>query len=161
MGDFFVRQMDDFFTEGLCFDTSWGGEGGAWGWRFPILCEGPEPPEVEGTGRMREAGAPRKGEVADVLSMVPWSARPTAGSHGRTTRGPVQRFAPSKRRPREMRGEKVERPPLRRTGAHSIGRGHARPNATVHGARGRRVCQTAYLAHLRIAGGLGEGFSPR
>ena len=24
MGDFFLRQMDDFFTEGLCFDTSLG-----------------------------------------------------------------------------------------------------------------------------------------
>ena len=28
MGDFFLLQMDDFFTEGLCFDTSKEGEGG-------------------------------------------------------------------------------------------------------------------------------------
>ena len=37
MGDFFLLQMDDFFTEGLCFDTSKEGEGGALGWRSPIV----------------------------------------------------------------------------------------------------------------------------
>jgi hypothetical protein len=29
MGDFFLAQMDDSFTEGVCFDTSKEGEGGA------------------------------------------------------------------------------------------------------------------------------------
>jgi hypothetical protein len=36
MGDFFLPQMDDFFTEGLCFDTSKEGEGGAPTPRSPI-----------------------------------------------------------------------------------------------------------------------------
>jgi hypothetical protein len=27
MGDFFLPQMDDFFTEGVCFDTSKEGKG--------------------------------------------------------------------------------------------------------------------------------------
>ena len=27
MGDFFLRQMEDFFTEGLCFDNRQEGEG--------------------------------------------------------------------------------------------------------------------------------------
>ena len=29
MGDFFLAQMDDSFTEGLCFDNRKEGEGGA------------------------------------------------------------------------------------------------------------------------------------
>jgi hypothetical protein len=29
MGDFFLLQMDDFFSAGLCFDISKEGEGGA------------------------------------------------------------------------------------------------------------------------------------
>jgi hypothetical protein len=37
MGDFFLPQMDDFFTDGLCFDTSKEGEGGAPIPRSPIL----------------------------------------------------------------------------------------------------------------------------
>ena len=37
MGDFFLLHMDDFFTEGLCFDISKEGEGGALGWRSPIV----------------------------------------------------------------------------------------------------------------------------
>jgi hypothetical protein len=47
MGDFFLLQMDDFFTEGVCFDTTKEGEGGAPNLRSPLLCEGqgegPEP----------------------------------------------------------------------------------------------------------------------
>ena len=48
------------------------------GWRSPILCEGPELPEVDGTGRMREAGAPREGEVAIVMARVcsPYRGQP-------------------------------------------------------------------------------------
>ena len=38
-GDFFLLPMDDYFTEGLCFDTSKEGEGGAPTPRSPI-CEG-------------------------------------------------------------------------------------------------------------------------
>ena len=76
-------------------------EGGAPTPRSPILCEGqsegPEPREVEGTGRMRETGAPSTGEVAKVLSRV---CSPHGGSHGRTTRGPAQHFEGAKRRPR-------------------------------------------------------------
>jgi hypothetical protein len=37
MGDFFLLQTDDFFTENLCFDNRKEGEGGALGWRSPIL----------------------------------------------------------------------------------------------------------------------------
>jgi hypothetical protein len=37
MGDFFLLQMDDFFTEGVCFDTSKEGEGGASVGRSPIV----------------------------------------------------------------------------------------------------------------------------
>jgi|SRR5215204_2805184 len=37
MGDFFLLQMDDFFTEGLCFDNRKEGEGGSALWRSPIL----------------------------------------------------------------------------------------------------------------------------
>ena len=37
MGDFFVLQVDDSFTEGLCFDTTKEGEGGAPTPRSPIL----------------------------------------------------------------------------------------------------------------------------
>jgi hypothetical protein len=40
MGDFFLAHMEDFFTEGLCFDTTKEGEGGAPTPRSPILCEG-------------------------------------------------------------------------------------------------------------------------
>jgi hypothetical protein len=43
MGDSFLLQMDDFFTEGLCFDTSKEGEGGALGWRSPILRRAAQP----------------------------------------------------------------------------------------------------------------------
>jgi hypothetical protein len=37
---------------------------------------------------MIEAGAPYTKRVATLLSMVPWCARPTGGSHGRAKRGP-------------------------------------------------------------------------
>jgi hypothetical protein len=53
MGDFFLLPMDDFFTEGLCFDTSKEGKGerrlGA-----PPLCEG------QSEGRAEQGGVPRK-----------------------------------------------------------------------------------------------------
>ena len=39
MGDFFLLHMDDFFTEGLCFDISKEGEGERWV-GAPPLCEG-------------------------------------------------------------------------------------------------------------------------
>jgi hypothetical protein len=35
MGEFFLLQMDDSFTEGLCFDIRKEGDGGALGWRSP------------------------------------------------------------------------------------------------------------------------------
>ena len=35
MGDFFLRQMDDFFTEGVCFDTPQGGGRGSVGLALP------------------------------------------------------------------------------------------------------------------------------
>ena len=37
MGDFFLARMGDFFAEGLCFDTSKEGEGGAPTPRSPIM----------------------------------------------------------------------------------------------------------------------------
>jgi hypothetical protein len=37
MGDIFLLQMEDFFAEGVCFDTSKEGEGGAPTPRSPIL----------------------------------------------------------------------------------------------------------------------------
>jgi hypothetical protein len=37
MSDFFLLQMDDFFTEDLCFDNRKEGEGGAPNQRSPIL----------------------------------------------------------------------------------------------------------------------------
>jgi hypothetical protein len=47
---FFLARMDDFFTEGMCFDTLKEGEGGAQTSRSPIFCEGqsegPEPRSV-------------------------------------------------------------------------------------------------------------------
>jgi hypothetical protein len=39
MGDFFVLQMDDFFTEGLCFDNQEEGEGGARRFGSSPFCE--------------------------------------------------------------------------------------------------------------------------
>ena len=38
MGDFFLPQMDDSFTEEVCFDTPKEGEGGAPTPPSPILC---------------------------------------------------------------------------------------------------------------------------
>jgi hypothetical protein len=63
MGDFFLAQLGDFFTEGLCFDYRKEGEGGAPIPRSPIiLCEGqsegPEPGCYGRSDPMREAGAP-------------------------------------------------------------------------------------------------------
>jgi hypothetical protein len=46
---------------------------------------------------MREAGAPSTEEVVAVSC-----ARPTGGSHGRTTDDPAQRFKGAKRRPRQV-----------------------------------------------------------
>jgi hypothetical protein len=40
MGDFFLAQIRDFFTEDVCFHTSEEGKGGAPTPRSPILCEG-------------------------------------------------------------------------------------------------------------------------
>jgi len=101
MGDFFLLQMDDFFTEGLCFDTSKEGAGER---RFgaPPFCEGqsegPEPREVEGTGRMRETGASSTEEVATHL----WCcACRTGGSHARTPHDPAQRGVGQSERPRQ------------------------------------------------------------
>jgi hypothetical protein len=37
MGYFYLLQMDDFFSEGLCFDISKEGEGGAPTPRSPIV----------------------------------------------------------------------------------------------------------------------------
>src|SRR5215208_6735025 len=48
---------------------------------------------------MREAGAPRTGELQCSRSY----ARPTGGSHALTTRGPAQRFKGAMRRPRQVR----------------------------------------------------------
>jgi hypothetical protein len=40
MSDFFLHQMGDVLTEGVCFDTRLArGEWGMVGWRSPILCE--------------------------------------------------------------------------------------------------------------------------
>jgi hypothetical protein len=47
---------------------------------------------------MIDAGAPSTSEVRECY---PWCARPTGDSHGRTTRGPAQRFKDAKRRPRQ------------------------------------------------------------
>jgi hypothetical protein len=43
--------MDDFFTEGLCFDTSKEGEGGALGWRSPIVRRAKRRPRSRGYER--------------------------------------------------------------------------------------------------------------
>jgi hypothetical protein len=72
MGDSFLAQMDDFFTEGLCFDTSKEGKGER-RLSAPPLCEGqnegPEPREVEEYDRMLEAGALSTEGVAMHLGM--------------------------------------------------------------------------------------------
>jgi hypothetical protein len=75
MGDFFLVQMDDFFTEGVCFDNRKEGEGGAPGGRSPIiLCEGqsegPEPSRLESSDPMREAGGSSTEVVELVLEIV-------------------------------------------------------------------------------------------
>jgi hypothetical protein len=147
-GCFFLLQMDDFFTEEVCFDTPKEGEGGAWGCRSPILCERPEPPEVEGTGRMREAGAPRKGKVARVMARVCSPHRGWLCSHHPRSRATLCSLK-AKAAP-DARGEGGAASTEGTGALHR--RGHARPNATVHGTRGWRVCQTAYLAHPHIRG---------
>jgi hypothetical protein len=74
MGGFFLAQMNDFFTEGLCFDNRKEGEGRAPGGRSPILCEGqsegPEPSRLESSDPMREAGGPSTEVVELVLEIV-------------------------------------------------------------------------------------------
>jgi hypothetical protein len=70
MGAFFLAQMDDFFTEGLCFDKRKEGEGGAPTPRSPILCEGPEPSRLESSDPMREAGGSSTEVVELVLEIV-------------------------------------------------------------------------------------------
>src|SRR5215207_1851253 len=52
---------------------------------------------------MIEAGAPSTGCCRYRLA---WCARPTGGSHGRTTDDPAQRFKDAKRRPRWKWGKK-------------------------------------------------------
>jgi hypothetical protein len=69
---------------------------------FSAKGKGPEPPEVEGTGRMREAGASSTEEVAKYF---PGCERPTGGSHGRTAQGRAQRF----KRQNEARATKGKR----------------------------------------------------
>ena len=56
MGDFFLLQTDDFFTENLCFDNRKEGEGGALGWRSPILCEGQSEGRATKDGKGRGQG---------------------------------------------------------------------------------------------------------
>jgi hypothetical protein len=74
MGDFFLAQMDDFFTEGLCFDNRKEGEGGAPTPRSLILdevqSEGPEPSRLESSDPMREAGGSSTEVVELVLEIV-------------------------------------------------------------------------------------------
>ena len=55
MGDFFLPQMDDFFTENRCFDNRKEGEGGALGWRSP-LCEGQSEGRATKDGKGRGQG---------------------------------------------------------------------------------------------------------
>jgi hypothetical protein len=54
---------------------------------------------------MREAGAPRTGEV---VACFPGCARPTGGSHVLTTHDPAQRFKGAKRKAARMRMGKRE-----------------------------------------------------
>ena len=51
MGDFFVLQMDDSFTESVCFDTSKEGKGEL----------RPHAPPYSAKGKARRAGAPYPG----------------------------------------------------------------------------------------------------
>ena len=52
MSEFFLPQMDDFFTEGVCFDTSKEGKGER---RFGALpfCEAPHRGSLAASGRGR------------------------------------------------------------------------------------------------------------
>src|SRR5215218_11014927 len=88
MGYFFLLQMDDSFTEGLCFDTSKEGKEER---RFGTPhCEkgkakGPKP------SRLRKLRPHQRSRCAEHRGMLqelwPERARPTGGGHGRITRG--------------------------------------------------------------------------
>src|SRR5215211_3883114 len=66
--------------------------------------KGPEPVSHGSSGPMIEAGAPSTGDVGMSSRRC---ARPTGGSHGRTTRGPAQRRGDAKQRPRLRRAQKA------------------------------------------------------
>ena len=61
MGDFFLLQMDDSFTEDLCFDYRTEGEGGALGWRSPIVRRAKRRPREKGWERARQGALQRQG----------------------------------------------------------------------------------------------------
>src|SRR5215210_7933342 len=71
MGYFFLARMDDSFTEGLCFDTSKEGEGGAPTSRSPLFCEGrsegPESCSLGAPAHDRSRCAEHVGEVAPLV----------------------------------------------------------------------------------------------
>src|SRR5215212_11295237 len=123
MSDFFLAQMGDFFTEDVCFDASTEGIGGPSGdvpyylqrsARAGIAAgergtaEGPEPSSHGSSDPMREAGAPSTGK--SLACVTKCCARPTGGSHGRTTDAPAQRGEGAKHRPRCFSQPLVARP---------------------------------------------------
>jgi hypothetical protein len=98
MGDFFVLQMDDTFTESVCFDTSKEGKGELRPHAPPYSAKGkarragaPYPGRCGSSDPMREAGLPSTSGKWKSCVME-CCARPTGDSHGRTTDVPKQRF---------------------------------------------------------------------
>ena len=76
MGDFFVAQMDDLFTEGVCFDTPKRGKGERRFGAPPFSAKGRAKGQSSVTWApwelrlMGETGAPSMEDVAGVLSNV-------------------------------------------------------------------------------------------
>jgi hypothetical protein len=92
MGDFFVLQMDDTFTESVCLDTSKEGKGELRPHAPPYSAKGkakgrsPVPWEV---WELRPYERSRCDEHGVTCSFT-GSARPIGGSHARTTDAPAQ-----------------------------------------------------------------------
>jgi hypothetical protein len=72
MGDFFLLQMGDLFTEGMCFDVHKEGRGSV-GWALPHCAKGKAKGRSQADWKLRpmiEAGTPSTGGVVTVLAEV-------------------------------------------------------------------------------------------
>ena len=75
MGYFLLLKMDDSFTESLCFDNRTEGEGGALGWRSPIVCAGQSAARAKKDGKERGQG-PYRGRDPEGPGKVGARVRP-------------------------------------------------------------------------------------